>query len=462
MKKQVLVAIAFLLLPACATTVVIDDVNVVDVAAGRIEAHRFVTIRNERIESIATTSVHARRHIDGRGKYLIPGLTDMHVHLMQSEPAAPPRLIAARLFVPLLVAAGVTMVRDMGSPLEPILALRAEVRHGGLRDPSIVAAGPVLDGPSPWAAAGSDHSIVVKTPEEGRAAVRRLETSGVDFIKVHDFLSRETFLAIADEARIAGLPLAGHLRPSVSPIEALRAGQVSFEHFSPELLAYASTDGLQRTNAFYDAWIKGGMPAFFSGMTKLWRTRDDVEFLHIAAAMREASVAFVPTLILRAPSDAHEELLTPGLRKRCEESLASAPPEEVRRAFDEATFAAVLEMKRAGVMILAGSDSPHGCDVLGSSLHEELELLERAGLSPAEVLQSATSDPARFLHATDRGAVVPRAIADLVLLDANPLQSVANTRRITGVFLRGEWMPRERLDAMRRQAAAFVHALASP
>lgn len=440
----------------------ITHVNVIPMDRAGVRRDRTVLIRNGLIVAVAPAAAvrvpAGAMVVDGRGRYLIPGLWDMHVHTVANPDTTLGLEREARGWTfPLLVANGVTHVRDMGAVLDTIVALRRALAADSAA-PRLVIAGALLDGPTPWGAAAR-HAWTVRTPGEARAAVDSLRRAGVDFIKVHDFLSTPAFFAAAAEARRVGLPLAGHLRPEVSPAEAADSGQVSFEHLAPELPAYCAPSGRERARGFYAAWIASrGMAAYYAGVRRLWETREPRSCAALFAHLRRDGVWIDPTLVLRMQARAagpDTALLTPAGKAACRAALGDlrgVPAAELASA-DRAMAAEVRALHAAGLRFLAGTDSPGGCLVPGFSLHAELRELVRAGLTPREALAAATIGPARFLGAADSlGSVAPGRAADLVLLDADPLRDIGNTRRIAGVVLRGRWMPRTSLDALIERA----------
>ncbi len=330
----------------------IRNVTIVDVSSGTAARHRSVLILKDRISAIGSV-IHAGAHtriIDGSGKFVIPGLWDMHVHL------------TAREQLPLYVAWGITGVRDMGSDFDRVNVWREQIQRGELLGPHIETCGPAIDGiPS------SDPKLpvrVVRTPTEARAVFDQLDSESVDFIGILPHLPRDAYFALLERARKYYTAVAGDVADSVSALEAVEARQRSIEHMSGVVLA---------PNA----------EALFQRMA-LFETR------------------FVPALA---------EL-------RCGRSA------EI-----------LLKMKRAGVAIMAGSDGGNP----GESLHEELELLVAAGFSPAQALRSATLEPARYLNAESLGGVEQGKNADLVMLDADPLSDIRNTRKIAAVVLAGKY-----------------------
>lgn len=436
MRPGVIVALLLLLLLAgCASRAPRVDLAVVDAhlvqpREGRVLAKQTVLIRGDRIVAVGDAGAvdvpDGTAVLDARGRYLIPGLWDMHVHALW-DPAVETH------FLPLFVASGVTGVRDMGGTLPVLQAVRRKLLDGPRPWPQLVAAGPVLDGPQP---VDPSISLPVADAEQGRAAVQALAAAGVDFIKVYTLLPAPAFEAVVQAARARGLAVAGHIPHGVDARTAAQ-GMRSVEHLRAET---------------------GGLCA---GLV-------DADCRAVYAALREQGVWMTPTLVARRPraiiddaalaADPRLALLPPVLRQlwlgNRERTLARLSPEGLaqRRQDFRREQRAAGELPRRGLPVLAGSDAGSDFVFPGDGLHEELALLVDAGLSSAEALQAATSNAADYLQRDDIGHVGVGAMADLVLLDGNPLQDIRHTSAITAVVLRGRLYDRAALDALRMAA----------
>ncbi|MBI3490563.1 MAG: amidohydrolase family protein [Acidobacteria bacterium] len=333
-----------------------------------------------------------------------------------------------------LLASGIVGVRDMASPVEEILRLRTETRNGTLLGPAMVVAGPILQGPLPFTVPALVRSVA--DGAEARRTVDNLKAQGVDFIKVGDTLPHDVYFAIADESRRLGIPFAGHVSAFVSAGEASHAGQRSIEHFGSAgfqavLIAFSSEEAALSQvaqDALMSAMTGGLSPdATLFGAdftTRLVNTYDARKAAALFSTFARNGTWQVPTLIaLHQVWDSKRG----GLSQRDIQS-------EDRLW---AKYAEVLgAMRKAGVKIMAGTDVPLRSGV--APLHEELVLLVKAGIPPMEVLQSATRNPAEFLGTLrTEGTVEVGKVGDLVLLDANPLVDIANTRRISAVIRSG-------------------------
>ena len=456
---QLLALVLFLSVSAAhAQHLTIVHAKIIDVATGAIQPDMTVVIAGPRIVRVgpsARTNPGAGRVVDARGQYLIPGLWDMHTHVYFDGTAD----AGTDLILPLLLANGITGIRDMGSQLDSVLRARAAVAAHRRLGPRLVVSGPMLDGPkSPYQAA-----MPVATAEDGRRAVDRLKARGVDFIKVQSYVPRAAYFAVAAEAKAVGLPFEGHVPDAVSAAEAVAAGQRTFEHLIG-IFEASSTD-----EARYVAGAEKSPGRFLA----TYDAAREAAAVRLLAAHRvwqcptlfwERGQWLVDSIAWRADPD----LAYAGrswVAQRWPRAQASigrtldAEPRPVRARFVAHELDLVRRLHAARVGFLAGTDAPAGVDVLpGISLHLELQRFVAAGFTPLEALQTATLNPARFFgRLRDFGSVRPGRLADLVLLSANPLADIANTRRIAAVVADGRYLSRpdlDRLQAHLRQVAA--------
>jgi predicted amidohydrolase len=417
------------------------------------------------------------RVVDATGKYLLPGLWDMHVHTHGRfyDPSVS--------FFPLLVANGVTGIRDMASPLDHVDQVRQWRRETNESwRPRIFAAGPLLDAAAQNALdSGANQIVNVTNENEARRAVRLLKRRGVDFVKVYNSLPRDAYFAIADEARKRKLPFVGHVPETIRVAEASDAGQRSIEHLS--WILWACTPREAELRADWSAAKARGDAAALGRLYQAQRqtvleTYSDQKAAALFARFRKNHTWQCPTLtVLRLaafgsdrssensqrlryiPASVRErwEQIDYWRRSRTTEELASG-----KRLFDR-QLQVVGAMHRAGVELLAGTDMLKPDLLPGFSLHDELALLVQAGLTPMEALQTATRNPARFLGLEKQLGIVRKGnTADLLLLDADPLADIRNTMRIHAVVLNGRLLDRAALDRMLAdvEAAASVHSKA--
>jgi hypothetical protein len=364
-------------------------------------------------------------------------------------------------YLPLFIANGVTGVREMHAFFpDTVLQMRKNVNEGKLLGPRIIAAGALIDGPKPmWPGAYS-----VGDAKQGREAVQALKMRGADFIKVYSKLPRDAYFAIANEAKKEGLVFAGQVPESVSAAEASDAGQKSMEHLIGLWLACSPQEDELRKE-IVDLIAKTDNQVIFSAM---WRTQARAQDSYDEKKAAALFAKFVknqtwqdPTLtVLRALAYLDEGAKDPRVKYMPGYLKSMWSPTNPRmkhfreitdrmRQFYKRSVELTRTLHQAGVGILAGTDTSNPYCFPGFSLHEELGLLVKAGLSPLEALQSATYNPAKYLdQLKDLGTVEQGKIADLVLLDANPLDEISNTRKIAGVILRGKAFDSESLKKM--------------
>jgi len=477
MKRQILTAAAL----ACAAitgaraqqeapeAIAITHAAVIDVESGRTLRDQTVVVSGTRITTVgpaASVAVPAgARVVDGRGKFVIPGLWDMHVH------AAFPGL--DRLFMPLLAANGVTGVREMFSRIDWADSTRARVRRGEQVGPRMVASGHILDGfPAIW-----PGSVVARNADEARHAVDSLAAAGADFIKVYSRLSPEAFAAAADEAKRRGIPFAGHVPSLVTVDAASAAGMASIEHLTGVVGACSPLGPEQRGQvaaavASARGWDSAGAVSRAQAAQVLARY-DPAACRALAGRLAANGTVMVPTLVtLHATGFLDDSTLAQDPRLRYVPKMFSAqwnPRADFRfRALTAADWAnrhalyeRQLEVARLlhqnGVRFMAGTDLSNPYTFAGFSLHEELQLLTRVGFTPLQALQAATIEPARFLKMTDSlGTVARGKTADLVVLDADPLADIRNVGRIHAVVLDGRLIDAAERERILRAAEAMA------
>jgi imidazolonepropionase-like amidohydrolase len=436
----------------------IEHVAVVDVNAGQVLPDMTLEIRGRTIAAMNRDGrfrvTRGATVINGRGKYLIPGLWDMHVHL-----SFPPS--AAQIFLPVMVANGVLGARDMHSFLSAIVSLKHDVASGSQIGPRLFVAGPAVDGPNSYLPAAR----IVRTPDEARTAVRELKAAGVDFIKVYSSLPKDLYLAVVGEAKSEGIPFVGHVPYPVTAAEASDAGQRSLEHLTEVDVGTSSDEAAIKAEEVEAMNQKHG---YIPDPNRLKSTFDSAKAGALFERFRQNNTWQVPTLVVF-----YQERQIADTTLRGNDSLLVYIPKLLRDYWRSlptniaakmvALYAVhadlVGRLNRAGVPMLAGSDCPNPYVYPGFSLHDELALLVHSGLTPAEALRSATINPATFLGVTDSlGTVAPGKVADLVLLDADPLADIANTKRIRAVIQGGRLLNRRTLDAMLAQSRAHAAA----
>ena len=426
-------------------------VNVIDATGSPVRPDMTVVVEGQRIVDLGKSGhvqiPKSAKIVDASGKFLIPGLWDMHVHTIFGDWIPKDE----KIILPLFVANGVTGVRDMGSDLEAVKQWRSQIAAGKLLGPRMIVAGPMLDGPTPR----FPSSVPVFDSASGRKVVDDLKNAGVDFIKIQSLVPREGYFAAASEANKLGITIVGHVPDAVRASEASSAGQKSIEHFTgvfegcstieDQLLKGRKTLG-QNVATFNRERAKTLIALFAKNQT--WQVPtlawergqwlvDDID-LSQDPLIKYAPVAWKNRTWAMFKKDILETMDT--------------DPLPVRKRFVQMELEMTLAMFRAGVPFMAGTDTAAGIHIFpGFSLHQELALFVEAGLTPMQALQTATLNPAKFLGSTaNMGTVEKGKIADLVLLDANPLEDINNTRKIQAVVLAGRYFSRAQLDEMLR------------
>ena len=439
--RPALLAVLLVMATLSPTSVLADawlllDVNVIDITNGDVLMARDVRIEDGRIAEIANRGTIERRDqaaVDGHGGYLVPGLAEMHAHVPPAS-QGPQR---TQDVMTLFLANGVTTIRGMlGEPAH--LELREALANGDIEGPRLITSGPSFNGRT------------VSSPEQGAERVREQAAAGYDFLKIHPGLSRAEFTAIAEAARESNIPIAGHVSFETGLDAALAQGQDSIDHLDAYAEALVPAEHP----------LHGQAPQFFG--LNLADGMDPAGTTALARATAEAGVWQVPTQSLFETTVGELSLETlrerPGMEMLGETLLAnwSGSVENIRGQMTDGQRARfldvrrrlLLEMQKAGVGLLLGSDAPQIMNVPGYSAHQELAYYVSAGLTPLQALQTGTLNVARYLGEDDRGQVAPGMIADLLLLEANPLEDIHHTTRIVGVARGGRWFDRETLRQM--------------
>ena len=444
--RSLILLIAFLQAGiAHAETTAFINVNVLTMTDDTVVPARTVVVVDDRITTIGpveTTVVPDEAVlVDGTDRYLMPGLTEMHRHVTSTRPADLERLFG------LFLANGVTTIRGMLGRSSH-LTLRDDLDAGRVRGPRLITSGPSFNGNS------------VSSPAQAEAMVREQHAAGYDFLKVHPGLTRAEFSAMADTANELGIRFAGHVPADVGVPAALAAGIATIDHL----------DGYMETLISAHEDPTGGVGGFFGLL--LAGVADPSRIDAIARATVEAGTGTVATesLFEHTANHVSPEGMTELPEMRYADPADLAAWTQIKRnlladpQFDRAVADRAIELRRALILalhragpdlMLLGSDSPQRFNIPGFALHRELGFLVDAGLSPYEALRSGTVNPARFFdELTDRGTLEVGKIADLVMLDENPLDDIANSRRVHGTMVRGVWLSRQQLDE-------FLH-LATP
>jgi hypothetical protein len=440
------------------SVILLRGVTVIDVTGGPTRRGVDVLIRGDHINRIARgiSAPSGASIIQARGKFLIPGLWDMHVHVWDAD-----------LAFPLFLANGVTGVRNMGGHPNDLKRWREELSQGKRLGPRLIACGPVVDGPPPI---HPDHTVVVENAADARSAVDRLWSQGWDFIKVYDNVPRDAYFAIAAEAKKDGIPFVGHVPLAVTAKEASDAGQRSIEHF--EGVAYVISrvgdqfrqDRLERVGKPPQPGEMMKLPLRIGNeLNTLWETYDVNRVADLFVDFKRNGTWHVPTLSVArvyasiGNATVYQDERLKYVARQARESWEHNPIVHIeiavyvegrKHGFEEAMRIA-REAHNAGVPFLAGTDSG-GVPYLyyGFSLHDEVALLVEAGFTPMEALQAVTRNAAQFLGLEDSGTIEIGKRADLVLLTADPLADIHNTRKIEAVIVGGRLYDRGKLNEL--------------
>ena len=449
--------------------IVIRNVTTIDVQTGSLHPSQTVTVEGTRLKAVGDASQIATpkgaRIVDGTGKFLIPGLWDMHVH------ATGPGV--DRLLLPVLVANGVTGVREMFGTFRWYADARAMAKRGEIVMPRLVGSGHILDGkPQIW------QSVEVADAAQARHAVDSLARGGAAFIKVYSRLTPDEFRAAADEAKKQNLSFAGHVPALVSVDEALSLGMASIEHLQMFTTACSSQEEAFRS-ALLDAvaspkgWDSAAVIQRLQ-LPMLPQTFDRDRCTALAKRVAASNTWMVPTVVvlhstthLDDPSLRNDprlqyipEFFKTGWNPANDFRFRAVTPEgwaARKRIFDE-QLSILRILHDAGAKFLAGTDLSNPYLYPGFSLYDELAYFTKNGFSNLEALQSATINPARFLNATDSlGTIAEGKVADLVVLDANPLVDIANVARVHAVIANGVLIDAARRQQILKNAVSMVN-----
>ncbi|MEV6843646.1 amidohydrolase family protein [Actinoplanes sp. NPDC051411] len=432
--------------------VAVRGVTVID-AAGGVRRDQTVLVQGDRILDAGPAqrvpASHATTVIDGSGKYLIPGLADMHNHATGIDDTDPE----------LYAVNGVTTARQMSASAEA-REWQRQIAAGTRIGPQWSIGSKIIDGaPSLWDGLDPDGSIhqSVAGPGQARAAVRQQQAAGAAFIKTYTRLTRESFLAIADESARAGLPFLGHVPDFVQLTEASDRGMRTVEHlFEIWYDTSAEEDRLRRgvtsvpiAGGDYNGWFNRMQPYEYAAARTYDRRKAERVFRRVA----RNGTFVTPTLVLHETNDMPERIDRHDPRFRYFSAdmigywdwaldnlyLPGRTPAQIAQSRDlfQRRLGLTADLAAAGVQLMTGTDLGTTYLMPGFSLHDELALFVRAGLQPIDALAAATLHPARYLGRPDQGVIARGAVADLVLLDADPLHDIRNTTRINSVFVRG-------------------------
>jgi len=442
------------------TGIAISNVTVIDAING-VRENQTVVFQGDEITAIqpADAGLNVAETVDGSGKYLIPGLWDFHVHLTYDD-----RFTSS--MPALFLSYGITSVRDTGGLLDKVLPVVEAMRSDDAIAPRVFFAGPLLDGTFVVYDGDSRPEIGAQNaaPDDARATVRNLKEQGVDFIKIYEMVSPEVFAAMVETANALELPIDSHVPlsmrastagPLVDSIEHLRNIEMDCASNSPELHE-ARLEQLKNPEGMSGFELRSSLhglqrlPAIANyDEERCDRTLDALVSTLQVPTLRLSAMSMVPPYVREDWPDALSRLpaaAAEAWRATTAERI-SDPTEDIDTTYAEWSLFLTGRAHERGVPIGAGTDTPIGLAVPGYSLHSELQMLVGAGLSPLEALKAATVRPAEYFSLQDEmGTIDVGMKADMVLLDANPLDSISNTKRISAVVSKGRLLKRADLE----------------
>ena len=420
-----------------ASETVFRNVNIIPMTEETVMRNQDVLVKNGEIAAIGNTGKvkfsKDARIIEGNGKFLIPGLAEMHAHVPPVDDIEPMKEV-----LKLFLYNGITTIRGMlGHPRH--LELRSKIQSGEIIGPHFYTSGPSFNGNS------------VKTPEAGAEMVRNQKQAGYDFLKLHPGLTKENFAAIAKTAKEVNIPFAGHVSFDVGVWRAIEAGYASIDHL----------DG------FVESLVPGieSIPEQQVGSFGMYiaKKADASKIPALMKALKEKNIWVVPTQALAERwfgpyKDADAFAREPEMIYMKEETMKNwvnskkgimANPnynaEEIKK-FVELRRKLIHECQRNGVGLLLGSDGPQVFNVPGFSVHHELKYMVDAGLTPFQALQSGTVNVSKYFNLKNSGMIKTGYVSDLVLLEANPLENIEHTKKIAGVMLGKHWLSKAEID----------------
>jgi imidazolonepropionase-like amidohydrolase len=432
----------------------ITDVGVIDVEKGIAVPGQTVIVADDRIDKIgAQGKVDIPKEaviINGRGLYLMPGLVDAHV-----------RYFDAPVFGRLMIANGVLLVRDTGMPNEYILPLRDELNSGKMLGPELITTGAILDGDPPII---PSISVGIKTPEQGRAEVHKQAAAGVDMIKTYSRLDKDVFLAIVDEAKKQNLKVVSHLPESIYIEDAAAVGLGSSEHFNGFEKVIAKLLGEPVNLTFTGQASDAG---YFQRLDEV----NPQELQAVYQRIRASGMTLCPTVVTFKTLTNMEpywsgnfprsEYISPGVTDLWKSLWTQQQnlPDFIWQNW----MRMVVDLNKAGVPLMIGTDLMLPGIIPGYSAHEEMMIWQEAGIPPADILRSATIVPVQFMDLSDRlGSVSEGKTASMVLVRANPLENISNAQEIESLFLRGKYFNREDLNRLLDEAKELAQQVTTP
>lgn len=418
--------------------IVFEHVNVIPMDKEQVLTDQTVVTKGGKITAIGTGKKvkYAKDAlvIDGKGKYLLPGLAEMHAHVPPIEDIEPMKDVLA-----LFAVNGITTIRGMlGHPKH--LELREKVTKGEITGPHFYTTGPSINGMS------------VTSPEAGAEMVRKQKQAGYDFLKLHPGLTRAKFDSIAASAKKVNIPFAGHVSFGVGVWRAIEAGYSSIDHmdgFVEALVPGIEEMVEQQTGPFGLQVAHKADTTRIPGLMKALKENNIWVVATQSLAERWFSPHYTSEDFKKDPDLKYMSPKTTEQWIKSKDGVMNDPNFNVTQAeqFVKLRRKLILECQRNGIGMLLGCDAPQVFNVPGFSTHHELAYLVRSGLTPYQALQSGTVNVAKYLNIRDSGVIRTGAVSDLVLLNDNPLTDISNTKKISGVMLGNQWMDKAYIDA---------------
>jgi imidazolonepropionase-like amidohydrolase len=417
--------------------IVFRSVNVIPMDIAGVKQNQTVVVKDGKIVSIGADkdSKYSKNAVivDGKGKYLMPGLAEMHAHVPPNDD-----IEAMKLVVKMFALNGVTTIRGMlGHPKH--LELRTKLQNGEIFGPRFYTSGPSFSGGS------------VKSPEQADAMVREEKRMGYDFLKLHPGLSKENFAALVKTAKEVNIPFAGHVSFDVGVWRAIDAGYATIDHLDGfvESLVPGMDQIKENETGLFGLYI--GVKADTTRIAKLVNALREKQIWVVptqALAERWLSSERDPDQLAKEPEMKYMNAATLENWTRTKKNLMG---NQMYKAEDVTRFILlrrklIYECNKNGVGLLLGSDGPQVFNVPGFSVHHELKYLVDAGLSPYEALKTGTVNVAKFYKKNDMGVVKAGAVSDLILLNGNPLQDITQTTNIAGVMVGTKWIDKKAID----------------
>ncbi|MEQ8302696.1 MAG: amidohydrolase family protein [Cyclobacteriaceae bacterium] len=448
----------------------IQNINTIDLTDG-LKENQTVIIKSGKILRIANSNelrlAPSNEIIDGTGKYMIPGLWDTHVHFSYIEELAPSMFDLFLLY-------GITSVRDTGGRIEFVKEWKDKALASPTTAPRVMIAGPLLDGmPNVYDGSDPGHpplSVGLATEDEVANQIEMLDSMGVDFLKAYEMLTPQQFAKVTELAKAKGLKVTGHVPLSMSVVDASNGGLNSMEHMRNLELSCASNAAelLDQRRKFLDAGKKDPGGKLRSSIHQAQRQEaienyDEAKADEVLAVLAQNQTWQIPTMALntgfvnRPFMQPHWQesftLLPDTISNQWNHYIGMAMEREVPAftiAYSRWMKNMVSKIHDKGIGIMAGTDTPIGFLTPGLSLHEELKVLVDSGLSPQEALKTATLNPAIYFGMEDElGSIRENMWADLLILDANPLEDIQNTRAIRAVVKQGNYLDEQDLNEIR-------------